>query len=285
MSQRSDLCTGAVAGADAHNSGMTPDVADFVLAVEDVSLIRQRRPLLQDVSFYVRPGEHWALLGPNGAGKSTLLSLCGAREHPTAGTVHVLGHRLGRVDTHWLRSTIGHVDPRSRIEPWLTVREALYTGLFGAAGLRRHWEPDTTERELAERLLAALGIEDKAERKWEVLSQGERGRVLIARALMTRPKLLLLDEPTTGLDLAAREILLRVIGELRDLRPELATVMVTHHLEELPATTTHAMVLADGQELACGTAEEAITSGVISEAFDYPVQVARHRGRWSAIGV
>ena len=278
------MAQGAGSAADADTSGMTPDAADFVLAVNGVSLIRQRRPLLQDVSFHVRPGERWALLGPNGAGKSTLLSLCGAREHPTRGEVHVLGHRLGRVDTHWLRTTIGHVDPRSRIEPWLTVREALYTGLFGAAGLRRHWAPDTAERELAERLLAALGIEEKADRKWEVLSQGERGRVLIARALMPQPSLLLLDEPTTGLDLAAREILLKVIGQLREMRPELATVMVTHHLEELPASTTHAMVLADGQELACGTAEEAITSGVISDAFDYPVRVERRNGRWSAIG-
>lgn len=269
---------------DVDGSGMTSDAADFVLAVDSVTLVRQRRPLLQDVSFHVRPGEHWALLGPNGAGKSTLLSLCGAREHPTSGQVHVLGHLLGRVDMHWLRSTIGHVDPRSRIEPWLTVREALFTGLFGSAGLRRHWEPDTADRERSDRLLAALGIESKVDRKWEVLSQGERGRVLIARALMAQPKLLLLDEPTTGLDLAAREILLKVIGELRELRPDLATVMVTHHLEELPASTTHAMVLAGGQELACGTAEEAITSGVISEAFDYPVRVERRNGRWSAIG-
>lgn len=265
-------------------SGMTADAAEFVLAVDSVTLVRQRRPLLQDVSFHVRPGEHWALLGPNGAGKSTLLSLCGAREHPTAGEVHVLGHRLGRVDMQWLRTIIGHVDPRSRIEPWLSVRESLFTGLLGATGLRRHWEPSEAERERAEELLEALGIASKADRKWEVLSQGERGRVLIARALMTQPRLLLLDEPTTGLDLAARETLLKVVARLGEVRPELATVMVTHHLEELPASTSHAMVLADGQELACGTADEAITSAVISEAFDYPVRVERNRGRWTAVG-
>lgn len=268
--------------------GMTAEAGarsdELVLDVSEVTVVRQRRPLLRDVSFRVRAGEQWALLGPNGAGKSTLLGLCGAREHPTSGTVHVLGHRLGRVDMQWLRTTIGHVDPRSRIEPWLSVREALYTGLLAAAGLRKRWEPNEAERERCEELLDALGIAEKAERQWQVLSQGERGRVLIARALMTRPRLLLLDEPTTGLDLAARETLLSVIAELRALRPELATVMVTHHLEELPATTTHALVLADGQELACGTAEEAITSRVISEAFDYPVHVERRRGRWSATG-
>lgn len=261
---------------------MTTEPAAPVLSVADVSVVRQGRALIEGISLDVHAGQQWALLGPNGAGKSTLLALCGARLHPTRGTVHVLGHRLGRVDMRWLRTTIGHVDPRTRIEPYLTIREVVLTGLHAASALPRHWAPTDAESRRVDDLLDSLGLTSRTHSVWEVLSQGERGRTLIARALITEPHLLLLDEPTTGLDLAAREILLHVVADLRVLQPDLATVLVTHHLEELPTTTSHAMVLADGRVLAAGPADETLTSDVVSKAFDHPIRIDRHRGRWSA---
>ncbi|MGW0174583.1 ABC transporter ATP-binding protein [Rhodococcus sp. NPDC003322] len=263
---------------------MSGERDDRVLSVRDVSVLRQGRALIDSVSVDVRSGEQWTLLGPNGAGKSTLLALCGARLHPTRGTVHVLGHRLGRVDMRWLRTHIGHVDPRSRIEPYLPVRDVVLTGLHAAADLPKRWAPAESEAERADELIGALGLSARTSDRWAVLSQGERGRALIARALVTEPDLLLLDEPTTGLDLAAREILLDVLAELRVLRPELASVLVTHHLEELPASTTHALVLAGGRVIAAGPVDEAVDSDVISRAFEHPIRIDRNNGRWSATG-
>jgi len=263
---------------------MTAHGQPCVLRLEDVGVVRQGRDLVAHIDLDVRAGEQWALLGHNGAGKSTLLALCGAQLHPTTGAVHVLGHRLGRVDMRQLRTRIGHVDPRTRIEPSNTVRETVLTGLYAATALPRRAEPSVLEQQKAEDLIAVLGLRAIADSRWSVLSQGERGRALIARALVTDPQLLLLDEPTTGLDLAAREILLGVLAELRQLRPELASVLVTHHLEELPASTTHALVLAHGSVVARGPVEQALTSETISRAFEHPIVVERRGGRWSATG-
>ncbi len=253
-----------------------------VLCVDGVTVMRQGRALVDAVSVEVHAGEHWAVIGPNGAGKSTLLALCGAKLHPTSGTVHVLGHRLGRVDMRELRTHIGHIDPRTRIEADLSVREAVLTGLVAASDLPARWAPTAADTALADELTETLGLTARLATRWSVLSQGERGRVLIARALMTRPQLLLLDEPTTGLDLAAREILLDVLSGLREAHPRLSTLLVTHHLEELPASTTHVLVLAAGRVLTSGPAGQVLTSATITEAFGYPIAVERRAGRWTA---
>ena len=252
------------------------------LEVTGVTLRRSGRVLLDEVSMTVRPGEHWALLGPNGAGKSTLLSLCGARQHPTSGTVHVLGHRLGRVDMRELRTHLGHVDPRTRIEPTVTVREAVLTGLTASTGPLRNPHLDDDDEARADALLESVGMARLSDAQWQNLSQGERGRVLIARALITQPSLLLLDEPSTGLDLGAREILLATISRLGAEHPELASVYVTHHLEELPASTTHAALLRDARVIAAGTTDDVLTSEHLSETFGLPVRVTRDAGRWAA---
>jgi iron complex transport system ATP-binding protein len=252
------------------------------LAVDDVTFRRDGRLLLDAVSFSVRAGEHWALLGPNGAGKSTLLSLCGARQHPTTGTVHVLGHRLGRVDMRDLRTHLGHVDPRTHIEPRVTASDAVLTGLTASSSLLRTHPAGDDDRRLAAELLRTLGMADRADTAWEHLSQGERGRVLIARALVTQPSLLLLDEPSTGLDLAAREILLSAIARLGAALPGLSSVYVTHHLEELPVSTTHAALLREGRLTAAGPVDEVLTSGRLSDAFGLPIDVRRDSGRWTA---
>ncbi|ADI06165.1 ABC transporter ATP-binding protein [Streptomyces bingchenggensis BCW-1] len=253
-----------------------------VLRAEDVDVVRDGRYLLRSISLTVCEGEHWALLGANGAGKSTLLGLLGALTHPTRGTVQVLGHTLGRVDLRELRTLVGHVNPRHPLRSPLRVLDVVLTGLTNTveAVPRRRTEPGRVEQ--AERLLDTLGVDARRDALWPTLSQGERGRVLIARALMPRPRLLLLDEPATGLDLAAREQLLDSLDALARDHPELATVLVTHHLEELPAGTTHALLLREGRALAAGAADEVVTTERISACFGHPVRITRTEGRWTA---
>lgn len=256
-----------------------------VLDAAHLTVVRNGRALLHDVSMTVVPGDHWALLGPNGAGKSTLMAILGARAHPTSGIVDVLGQRLGRVDMRELRSHIGHVDPRWRIDVPLSAHEVVLTGLTGTPELDRRHHYTAAEHRMADELLDMLGMTARRESSWPVMSQGERGRTLIARALMPQPQLLLLDEPATGLDLAAREKLLSAIDRLRSDVPSLASVLVTHHLEDLPASTTHAMLLREGEAIASGTVTDTLTSAKISTCFDHPVSVHRRDGRWSAVAV
>ncbi|MGW0007610.1 ABC transporter ATP-binding protein [Nocardia grenadensis] len=253
-----------------------------VLELTDVTFRRDGNQIIDGISLTVRAGEHWALLGPNGAGKSTLLGFCGAVTHPTTGTVRVLGEQLGRAELQRLRRSIGHVDPRHPLRSPLPVRDVVLTGLTGTVDTPPRWAPTDAQIAAATEALVAVGMAAKAERSWFTLSQGERGRTLIARALITAPRLLLLDEPTTGLDVAAREQLLHTIDALDRAYPELASVLVTHHLEELPTTTGHALLIANGRTVAAGPAAETITTTNISAAFDHPVQVTREGGRWSA---
>ncbi|CAL9534207.1 putative ABC transporter ATP-binding protein YlmA [Streptomyces sp. enrichment culture] len=255
---------------------MTP-----VLRAEDVHVVRDGRPILREVSLTVAAGEHWALLGANGAGKSTLLGLLGARTHPTRGTVEVLGRRLGRVDLRELRAYVGHVDPRHPLTSPLRVRDVVLTGLTNSVEPVPRWRPGPQEVERAERLMATLGLEELREARWPTLSQGQRGRTLIARALMPRPRLLLLDEPATGLDLPGREQLIGALDELCRDHPRLATVLVTHHLEELPPGTTHALLLRDGRPLAQGPVADVLTGDQVGKCFDLPLVLERHDGRWT----
>ncbi len=259
----------------------TPAPPDPLLRADGVTVVRDGRAILDDVGLTVRPGEHWALLGPNGAGKSTLLSLCGAVTHPTRGTVEVLGRRLGSVDLRDLRAYVGHVDPRHPLRSPLTVRGVVLTGLTNSIEPVPRRRPTPGQEERADRLISLLGLARRADARWPTLSQGERGRTLIARSLMPRPRLLLLDEPATGLDLAGRERLLDSLDSLRETHPELATVLVTHHLEELPTGTTHALLLRDGRVLASGQVGDVLTSDRVGKCFDHPVRLERRDGRWS----
>ncbi|WP_245672215.1 ABC transporter ATP-binding protein [Nocardia anaemiae] len=252
-----------------------------VLRLTDVTFRREGKQIIDGISLTVHAGEHWALLGPNGAGKSTLLGFCAAVTFPTSGTVDILGQRMGRVDLAPLRHAIGHVNPRHPLRYSLTVREVVLTGITATIDTPMRWTPTPEDLCRADAMIDTVGLEGKAEEIWPTLSQGERGRTLIARALIAEPRLLLFDEPSTGLDVAAREQLLETIDALGETHPEVASILVTHHLEELPSTTTHALLIADGRTVAAGPAAETVTTDTVSAAFDHPVAVRYDDGRWS----
>ena len=244
----------------------------------------QRRAVLLDrIEWTVAPGEHWVLLGPNGAGKTTLLNLAAAFSHPSEGTVEVLGETLGAVDMRALRERIGTVEPglARRIRGRLTGFEVVLTGAFGTIALQPD-RIDSDHRTRAARLMADIGVTPIAERRFEDCSQGERQRLLLARALMDDPRLLLLDEPTTGLDLPSRERLIASLDAMADANADLPSVLVTHHLEEIPATTTHALLLRDGTTVAQGPIATTLTSATVSDCFGIEVDVLDNAGRWTA---
>ncbi|MDG4668832.1 ATP-binding cassette domain-containing protein [Mycobacterium sp. 236(2023)] len=253
-----------------------------VLELSDVTFRRNGKQIIDGISLTVREGEHWALLGPNGAGKSTLLGFCAANTFPTSGTVRILGEQMGRVDLSTLRHSIGHVNPRHQLQYSLTVRDVVMTGITATIDTPMRWHASSEESSRADAMIAAVGLSHKADDVWPTLSQGERGRTLIARALIAEPRLLLLDEPSTGLDVAAREQLLETIDSLDQTHPEVASILVTHHLEELPITTTHALLISEGRTVASGPARETITTETVSEAFAHPVVVGYDEGRWTA---
>ncbi|MFC7876204.1 ABC transporter ATP-binding protein [Isoptericola sp. NPDC057391] len=254
--------------------------SSIALDLDDVVLRRGETVILPGLSFTVRRGEHWALLGPNGAGKSTILSLAGAVVHPTRGAVHVLGHRLGRVELQALRRHIGHVNPRHPLRSPLSVTQVVLTGLTGSVETAMRWSPSPAQRDHARELIDLFGLGHRAHDLWPTLSQGERGRALVARALVADPRLLLLDEPSTGLDVAAREQLLDTVDLLSATHPGLTSVLVTHHLEELPTSTSHALLLSHGRAVAAGPVDEVLTSEHVTAAFEHPIEVRHDDGRW-----
>ena len=252
------------------------------LQLHDVTFIRDGRPLLADIDLEVGRGEQWALIGPNGAGKSTLLNLCGAVTFPSRGWVRVLGSRLGEIDLRELRRSIGFVNPRHPLRSDLTVEDIVLTGITGSIERVPRWEPTAEELDRAHLMMKTMGVDVPTSPHWHTMSQGERGRTLIARALMTEPPLLLLDEPSTGLDVAAREQMIRTLDELPTSIPGLTTVMVTHHFEELPPSTTHAALLRGGRLVAAGPVDDVLTTELVSACFDHPIRITRDGGRWHA---
>ncbi|MFD7334415.1 ATP-binding cassette domain-containing protein [Streptomyces violascens] len=190
-------------------------------------------------------------------------------------------HALGRVDMRHLRTYIGHVDPRHALRSPLRVRDVVLTGLTNTSEWVPRWTPTAEQAARAEELIALLGLGERREARWPTLSQGERGRALIARALMPRPRLLLLDEPATGLDVAGREQLIERVDALQLADQELSSVLVTHHLEELPPGTTHVLLLREGRALASGPAQDVLTSDRVSACFAHPIHLTRTDGRWN----
>jgi iron complex transport system ATP-binding protein len=223
------------------------------------------------------------VIGPNGSGKTTLLQIAGARLHPSAGSVEILGDRLGASDWRAVRARVGFVSGSvvRSLRPALEAIDIVVTGKYGA--LEPWWHTYTDgDRARAMELMGLTGVAGLASRAFGVISEGERQQVLLARLLMGEPGLLLLDEPFAGLDLGARERLLARLGALATDPATPPTVLVTHHVEEIPPGTSHALVISGGRAIGAGPIDRVLTTGSLSEAFDFPVEVARDGDRWWA---
>ena len=254
-----------------------------VLSLDDVCVRRGGRNIVDHVTWEVNDGERWVVLGRNGAGKTTILQLASARMHPTSGTVEILEDRLGRVDVFELRPRIGFASAAlaQQVPGDELVLDVVLTASYGVTGRWREVYEDL-DSERAQTLLDAFGVGHLADRTYGTLSSGERKRVQIARALMTDPELLLLDEPAAGLDLGGREELVAALAELAGDPASPVTVLVTHHVEEIPPHFTHVLLLRDGAVLAAGPIADTLTAENLSATFGMPLVVDRHGERWSA---
>jgi iron complex transport system ATP-binding protein len=254
-----------------------------VLEFAGVSVVRGDNTLLDDITWEVEEGQRWVILGPNGAGKTTLLQLAAGRIHPTTGVAGILGEVLGAVDVFELRPRIGlsSAAMAERLPSDELVRDVVVTASYGIVGRWRE-SYDTLDHDRAAGLLEALGVSHLSERTFGTLSEGERKRVQIARALMTDPELMLLDEPAAGLDLGGREDLVARLAALAADIEAPALVLVTHHVEEIPPSFTDVLLMREGRIVAAGPVELVLTAANLSETFGLPLVLERHGNRWSA---
>lgn len=254
-----------------------------LIELSDVTVRRGSTLLLDHVSLSIGDGERWVVVGPNGAGKTTLMAIMAGRLFPTQGEVAVLGETLGATDIAELRQRIGFASAAQAqaFPPGEAVRDVVVTGAYDVTGRwREHYEPSDEGR--AHLLMRQWGIAHLADRTLGTLSEGERKRTLIARSLMPDPELLLLDEPGAGLDLAGREDLVSRLAQLASVPASPVLVLVTHHVEEIPPSFTHALVLAQGRVVASGPRAEVLTSDVLSRAFGMALAVQSLNGRYWA---
>jgi iron complex transport system ATP-binding protein len=258
-------------------------MSDEVLRLAGVGVRRGGSMLIRDITWTVHANERWVVIGPNGAGKTTLLQVAAAQLFPTAGSAAILGERLGSCDVFELRPRIGLASAAlaDSVPPDEKVIDLVLTAAYGVVG-RWKEEYDSTDVTRAVELLDALGCAHLIRRRFATLSEGERKRVQIARALMPDPELLFLDEPAAGLDLGGREDLVRRIAALACDGTAPTMVMVTHHVEEVPQGFTHAMLMRRGSVLALGPLEEVFTERNLSKCFGVPLVLERRGDRWSA---
>ncbi|WP_185172945.1 ABC transporter ATP-binding protein [Rothia nasimurium] len=255
-----------------------------VLELNKVTVSRSGKNLIHNITWSVEEGERWVVLGPNGAGKTTLLSIAAARLHPTRGEVDILDEILGAVDVFELRPRIGlsSAPMAAQIPGNETVLDVVITAAYGVAG-RWNEEYDSFDDNQGKALLDDWGVAHLADRPFGTLSEGEKKRVLIARALMTDPEMLILDEPGAGMDIAGREDLVKRLTHLALDPYAPATILVTHHLEEIPAGFTHALLLREGQIVAAGPIEETLTQANVSATYGLDLDLTVHEsGRYSA---
>lgn len=256
---------------------------DLVIRMDGVGVRRGETTLVANVNWTVELDERWVLLGPNGAGKTTLLKLAGAEMHPSEGTVDILDERMGRTNVFELRPRIGLCSAAlaARVPGEELVRDVVVSAGYSVLGRwREEYEQMDTDR--AAELLEVLGVGHLAERPFATLSEGERKRVIISRALMTDPELLLLDEPAAGLDLGGREDLVARLSTLAMDPDAPASVLVTHHVEEIPPGFTHALLLRDGGIVAQGLLDDVLTEDNLSKTFDQDLALERSGDRFFA---
>jgi iron complex transport system ATP-binding protein len=247
-----------------------------------VDVVRGAAPVLRGIDWVVAERERWAVIGPNGSGKTTMLQLASGYLHPTRGTVDILGYRLGRVDVRKLRERIGVVS--AAVARMLVGRVSAQNVVMSArhAALEPWWHTyDASDKNRARELLAEAGFEAVADRPFAVLSEGERQQVLLARTLMAEPELLLFDEPAAGLDVGGRERLVARLGRLADDPDAPPIVLVTHHVEEIPAGFTHLLLLREGRVVVAGPITEVLRADTLSECFGLALALRCDAGRWS----
>lgn len=256
------------------------------LSFTDVSILRNGKTILDSATWEVQPDDRWVILGPNGAGKTTLLQLAAALIHPSRGSVSILGERLGRVDVFELRPRIGLASSAmaKRLPASESVLDIVMTAAYSIVG---RWREEYEEIDIrrTRRVLAEWKLDHLADRTFGNLSDGEQKRVQIARAVMTDPEILLLDEPAASLDLGAREELLHLLGGYASDPDSPAIVMVTHHVEEIPRGFTHAMLLSDGAIVSAGPIDEVLNSDSLSTTFGLEIGITQTDGRYSARAV
>ena len=254
-----------------------------VAAFSDVNFVRDQRPILTDISWVIDSQERWVIVGPNGAGKTTLLSMLASLTHPSSGSVTILGEALGKTNVFELRPRVGFAssDMTNRIPYNETVLDTVLTAAYGVTGRWREDYEDIDNRR-AHRVLSEWRLDDLADTAIRTLSDGEKKRVQIARAVMTDPELLLLDEPAGSLDVGAREDVIEMLDHFASDPGSPAMVMVTHHVEEIPAGFTHLMVIAEGRIVGAGPIRDTLTGDVLSEAFGRPLSVTHNNGRYQA---
>lgn len=254
-----------------------------VLKLEDVSVVRGGKPILDSVDWTVEPEERWVVLGPNGAGKTTLLQIAAAAMHPSSGVAAVLGESLGHSDLAELRPRLGFASSAlaRRIPRSETVLDVVMTAAYAVTG-RWNEEYEEIDERRAHRVLSEWNLDNIADRTFGSLSDGEQKRVQIARAVMTDPEMLLLDEPAASLDLGGREELLQLLGGFASDPRSPAIVMVTHHVEEIPLGFGNALLLTEGTVAASGTLDEVITSDRLSATFGIDIELSEHQGRYTA---
>ena len=257
-----------------------------VVELADVSVVRGDARLLESIDWVVDEKDRWVVIGPNGAGKTTLLQIVAAQLHPTTGMVGLLGELIGAVDVFELRPRIGLTSAAlaDRLPRDEKVSDVVVSASYAVLGRWRE-AYDTMDHDRAKALLTELGIGHLVDRTFGTLSEGERKRVQIARALMTDPELMLLDEPAAGLDLAGREQLVGSLSDIAVTDNAPAIVLVTHHVEEIPPGFTHALLLRQGRIVAAGPIETALTSATISEAFGLQLELSRNGARYTARAV
>jgi iron complex transport system ATP-binding protein len=256
--------------------------AEPVVDLRDVTVRTDGRRVLGPISLLMHLGERWVLLGPNGSGKTTLLSVIGARRQPSSGLARVLGLTFGHGDVRTLHADIGHSSHAitEMFPPGLRVVDVVLTGKRAALSpWFQRYDRDDLDR--AHERLLGVGCAELSDRVFATCSQGERQRVLLARAMFADPRLLVLDEPAAGLDLPARASLIAAIERASTDHEDLVVVLATHHLEEIPSTASHAALLRDGQMVASGSIDATLTAEHLRACFDLEIDVERRRGRWS----